>query len=164
MVEVEHRDRVAVLYLALAYAVAECAFGLALVLATAGAGRIPPTWLDAVRTVGRADVGAFTTRWLLHATAGLQRATKFLVGLGLVAEGLVRSVLLIGVLRGSRGMTVAAAVVFGAGAIGGMLVAGLNPSVAQLCTLILNVLVAAVIAVEARRRYSGVHTGSRFRL
>jgi len=146
----EHPGRAIVLGAGMIYGALEATFGLALVLATSVRGHPPTAWLDAVKSVSRADVGAFGPRWLVHATAGLARSQKLLVGVGLAIEGAVRTGLLIGVARGQRTVTAVAAVVFGAAAIGGLVVAGLNPPVGSFVTAGFNVAVAAAIALELR--------------
>ena len=135
----------------LTYGLIEGAFGVLLVLAAASRGRIPAGWLDVVRTVGHADVGAFGARELLVATRGLQRSAKFLIGVGLVVDGAIRAGLCTGALRRSRAATTLGAVVFGAIALGGIVVAGANPPPIQLATALANSAIAAVFAIEAYR-------------
>jgi hypothetical protein len=154
MAAMEDRGRVALVSAALLYAAAEALVGLLLLLTAAGPGRIPPSWLDIIRSVAHTDVGAFAGRWLLHAVVGLQRSGKILVGCGLVVDGAVRSGLLLGVLRGARTATVLATLVFGAVAVAGLVVAGVNPPIGTFVTAALNVAVAAAIAVELRRLVS----------
>ncbi|MBV9041041.1 MAG: DUF2127 domain-containing protein [Acidimicrobiia bacterium] len=146
-----HDDRAVALGAVLIYAFLEATFGLILVLAAVARGRIPGPWLDVVRTVSHNDVGAFAPRWLLSSTRGLQKSGKFLVGVGLVADGSVRAALSVGVLRRSRAMTTVAAVFFGAIAVGGLVVAGFNPPTIRLFTALANVVVAVVVVLEARR-------------
>lgn len=122
-----------------------------LLSAAIGRGRIPTSWLDVVKTVSHADVGAFAARWLLVTTRGLQRGAKFLVGVGLVADGAIRAALSAGALRSSRVATTLAAVVFGAIAVGGLIVVGANPPPIRLATALANCAVAFVVAVDAYR-------------
>jgi len=133
------------------YGLLEVLFGLLLVLAAVGRGRIPSPWLDVLKGVSHADVGAFTARWLLVTTRGLQKGTKFLIGLGLMIDGGVRAGLCVGVMRRSRVAIALAAVFFVATAIGGVVVAGANPPLIRLVTLAANVILAFVVGVEAYR-------------
>jgi hypothetical protein len=55
-------------------------------------------------------------------------------------------------LRRSRAATTAAAIVFGATAVGGLFVAGANPPPIRLFTALANCVVAFVVAMEAYRR------------
>jgi hypothetical protein len=128
--------------------VIEIAFGALLLLSVAARGRIPTPWLDMVKTVSRADVGAFAARWLLVATRGLQRSAKFLLGVGLIVDGGLRAGLCACALRASRLATTVAAVLFGALAIGGFVVAGANPPPDRLATALANGAVALVVAVD----------------
>lgn len=146
-----HDDRAVALGAILVYAFLEATFGLILVLAAVVRGRIPGPWLDTVRAVSHNDVGAFAPRWLLSSTRGLQKSGKFLVGVGLVADGSVRAVLSVGVLRRSKATTAVAALFFGAIAIGGLIVAGFNPPTVRLFTALANAAVAVVVVLEARR-------------
>ena len=147
-----HDDRAVALGAALTYALLEATFGLVLVLAAVVRGRIPGPWLDVVRAVSHNDVGAFVPRWLLSSTRGLQKSGKFLVGIGLLVDGGVRAALSVGVLRRSRVATVAAAIFFGAIAVGGLIAAGANPPVIRLFTALANAAVAMVVVLEVRRR------------
>jgi hypothetical protein len=147
----KQRDRLIALGAGLTYGAIEIAFGVLLLLAVAARGRIPTPWLDMVKTVSHADVGAFAARWLLVTTRGLQRGAKFLIGVGLVVDGSLRAGLCAGALRTSRLATTLAAVVFGAIAIGGVAVAGLNPPPVQLGTTLANGAIAFVVAVDAYR-------------
>ena len=120
-------------------------------LAAFGPGRIPTSWLDVLKSVAHADVGAFTARWLLASTRGLQKGAKFLIGLGLVADGCVRAALCAGALRRSRVSAALGAVFFGAIAVGGLVVAGANPPPIRIATLFANAAIAFVFGVEAYR-------------
>jgi hypothetical protein len=146
---IERNERTLLLSVAATYALTESAIGLLLVVATLGPGRVPTTWVSVVAAVGRNDVGAFVIRSLIGATRGLQRGGKSALGLGLLFDGSVRAAVLVGVLRGQRGVTVAAAMLFGALALGGAVVMGLNPPIIRLVTGCLGLAVAAVIGLEA---------------
>jgi len=135
----------------LTYGVIEASFGLLLVPAVLGHGRLPAPWLDAVKSVSHADVGAFTARWLLTTTRGMQRGAKFLVGMGLIVDGSLRAGLCAGTLRGSRTATLSAALAFAGIAVGGLVVAGANPPPLQMATGLANAAVAFVVAVDAYR-------------
>ncbi|MBV8160910.1 MAG: hypothetical protein JO265_08305 [Acidimicrobiia bacterium] len=150
----EHPGSALVLGAGVLYGVVEATFGLVLILATTVRGHPPAAWLEAVKAVSKADVGAFGPRWLLHATAGLQRTRKLLVGVDLVVEGSIRASLLVGVARGVRPVTVLAAVAFAAVALGGVVAAGTNPPIGTLVTAVLNVAVAVVVALELHRLLS----------
>ena len=136
------------------YGVVEATVGLALVLATTVRGHPPAAWLDAVKSASKTDVAAFGPRWILHATAGLQRTRKLLVGVDLFVEGSMRTALLVAVARGVRSATAVAAVVFAAAAVGGVVVAGTNPPIGTLVTALLNVALAMVVALELYRLMS----------
>jgi hypothetical protein len=151
----ENRDRVALVTAALVYALVQCAFGVVLTLAAASRGHVAVGWLDVVKLLGRSDVGAFALRWLLGATRGLQRGTKFLVGMGLVIDDGVRAGLLVGVLRGKRAATLVAAVLYTTTALAGIVVAGLNPPIPRLVSALLGVALAVVVVLEVRRTLSG---------
>jgi hypothetical protein len=141
----------------LTYGCIEVVVGVLLVLAAVGRGRIPAPWLDVLKGVGHADVGAFAARWLLANTRGLQKGAKFLIGLGLVLDGGVRAGLCAGVLRQSRVAAALGVVFFGAIAMGGLFVAGVNPSPIRLATLLANAAIAFVDGVEAYRLRRGVY-------
>ncbi|GEM_PF-5012336 len=133
------------------YGCIEVLFGLLLVLAAVGRGRIPSPWLDVLKAVSHADVGAFTARWLLATTRGLEKGAKFLIGLGLVVDGGLRAGLCVGVLRRSRVAAALAIIFFGATAIGALAVAGVNPPLIRLTTLTANAVLAFVVGLEAYR-------------
>ena len=139
----------------LTYGLIEAAFGLLLVLAAISRGHIPSAWIDIVTAVAHRDVGAFAARGLLATTRGLQRSAKFLLGIGLVVDGTVRSGLCVGALRRSRTATMLAAVSFAAIAAGGLVVAGANPPLPQFATALANSAIAIVVAVDAYRLRSG---------
>ena len=107
--------------------------------------------MDVVRSVSHTDVGAFAARWLLVTSRGLQRSAKFLIGMGLVVDGALRAGLSAGSLRASRAVTTVAAVVFGATAVGGLVVVGANPPPIRLATALANSAVAVIAAVDAFR-------------
>ena len=130
-------------------------FGLLLVLAAVARGRVPMPWLDALKSVSHGDVGAFTARWLLASTRGLQKGAKVLIGLGLIVDGAVRTGLCAGVLRRSRVAAVLGVIFFGAIAVGGVVVAGANPPPVRLATLLANAAIAFVVGVEAYRLRPG---------
>ena len=113
-----------------------------------------------MRSVSHADVGAFTARWLMATTHGLQRSAKLLVGVGLIADGALRAGLCAGTLRGSRGATFVAAPVFTALAVGGVVVAGPNPAPLEMGTAMANAAVAYVVVVDAFRLRRRVRLGS----
>jgi len=147
---VEHPGESMVVGAGILYGVVEATFGVLLVLATASRGHPPTSWLNAVKAVSKTDVGAFGPRWLVHTTAGLGRTRKLFVGVGLTVEGTVRAALLVGVARGQRMLTAVAAVLFGAVAIGGLVVAGVNPPIGTFIAAALNVAVAVVVALQLR--------------
>jgi hypothetical protein len=133
---------------------------LLLVLAVADRGRVPAPWIDVVKSVSHADVGAFAARWLLSTTRGLQRSAKLLIGVGLIADGAVRAGLCAGTLRGTRWATFVAAPVFTVLAVGGVIAAGPNPAPLELGTAMANAAVAFVVVVDAYRLRPRVRIGS----